>query len=277
MGKQGLFSCGFGDRKGGAQKLVQIAAEDVFASPAIEAFGACIPETDGAVLVAHDDGFGSKLEEFGSLAVVGFALTQRFRAFGDDALKVGIEALELEGLAMELDEDADFGAQDLGNYGDGDVIDGAAAVAVDLVLVGEVDARDEDDSGFAEAGMLADHVGELEAVEFGHADVHEDDSDVVLEEDIEGLFGGRGLDEVLAEVAEDDLIAEELGGLVVHHEDVDFLIWSHRSLRPHPILSSGAATCAAPTATVRCSRAWQDIPMRPLQGIFRGRLSWLWQ
>ena len=93
---------------------------------------------------------------------------------------------ELAGLAVELDEDADFGAQNLGDDGDRDVVDGAAAVAVDLVGVGEVDAGDEDDGGLAEARMLADHVGELEAVELGHADVHQDDGDVVFEEDVRG-------------------------------------------------------------------------------------------
>ena len=41
----------------------------------------------------------------------------------------------------------------------------------------------------------------------------------------EGLVGGGGLDEILAQLGEDDLVAEKLGGLIVDHQDVDFLVW----------------------------------------------------
>ena len=48
----------------------------------------------------------------------------------------------------------------------------------ELVEVGQVYGGDEDDRGFLIAGMLVDHSGQLKAVEFGHADVHQDKSDV---------------------------------------------------------------------------------------------------
>ena len=55
-------------------------------------------------------------------------------------------------------------------------------------------------------------------------------------------FAEVGFDQVLAQFAEHDLIAEQLGRLIIHHEDVDFLVCAHefysvlsvrsRSLKP---------------------------------------------
>ncbi len=229
---EGGFDFLVGNRKNRTQNLMEVAADNLIAVPAVERFGAGVPEADGALEIANDDGFGGEFEELGALAVVGFALAELFGAFGDAALEVGVEALELAGLAMELDEDANFRAQNFGNNGHGDIVDRTAAIAVDLVGIGEMDAGDEDDGGFAEPRVLADHVGELETVEFGHADIHENDGNIVLQKDVESLFGGRRLDEIFAKLGEDDLVAEKLGGLVVHHEDVDFLVRSHRFSEP---------------------------------------------
>ncbi len=82
------------------------------------------------------------------------------------------------GLAMQLGEHADFGAKQFGNDRNGNVIDGPALIALEAVQIGEVHRGDEDDGGLLEARMLADHVGEFEAVDFRHADVHEDNRDV---------------------------------------------------------------------------------------------------
>jgi hypothetical protein len=43
------------------------------------------------------------------------ALAQLFGAFGHTALEVGVEARELTRFAMELDENADFCSQNLGD------------------------------------------------------------------------------------------------------------------------------------------------------------------
>ena len=37
--------------------------------------------------------------------------------------------------------------------------------------------------------MLADHLGEFEAVQAGHANVHQDDGDVMFEEMLQSLGG----------------------------------------------------------------------------------------
>ena len=63
--------------------------------------------------------------------------------------------------------------------------------------------------------MVADHGGEFEAVELGHAHVDENDGDLRLEQRFQCGFGGRRLDQVLAQFLQHHLIAEELGRLIV--------------------------------------------------------------
>jgi hypothetical protein len=107
-----------------------------------------------------------------------------------------------------------------------------------------VDRGNEDDRRFAEAGMLTQHGGELEAVEFRHADVDENDRDVVLEQKLQGLARRRGLDQILVQLVKDNLVGEQLVGLIVDQENVDFF--------GHDAGLSGAATSAARTGAVRC-------------------------
>ena len=55
--------------------------------------------------------------------------------------------------------------------------------------------------------------------------------------------------EVLAELAQDHLVGEQLGRLIVDQQDVDLVVSHHRSL--HGQLSD-AATCATRRAAARC-------------------------
>ena len=89
--------------------------------------------------------------------------------------KFVVHVLELPGFAIKLGEDADLGAQQLRNHGNGDVVDGATLVAANAIEIGEMHARDEDDRRALIARMLANQVGEFEAVDIGHADVEEDE------------------------------------------------------------------------------------------------------
>ena len=162
--------------------------------------------------------------------------------------ELGIEPLELPGLAIELGEDADLGAQHLRHDRHRHIVDRAHLVAAQLIDVGQMDRRDEDHRDLLEARMLADHRGELEAVELRHADVHQDDRDLVLEQMLQRLLAGRGLDQVLAQLAQDHLIGQQLRGLVVDQQDVDLVVLAIM----RRFASSGAATCAAPTAAARC-------------------------
>ena len=58
--------------------------------------------------------------------------------------------------------------------------------------------------------MLADHGRELEAVEIRHAHIDEDERDLVLEQTLEGLARRGGLEQVLADLGEHDLVAQQL-------------------------------------------------------------------
>jgi len=91
-----------------------------------------------------------------------------------------------------------------------------------------MDGGNEDDRGALKARMFADHRRQLEAVELGHANVHEDDGNVMLEEVFERLFGRGGLDQPLAQLGENRLVAQELGRLVVDQQDIDLVLRGHR-------------------------------------------------
>ena len=61
-------------------------------------------------------------------------------ARGDALLELGVQRLELAGLAVELDEDPDLGAQHLGHDRHGDVVDRADLVAAQMVDLGDLHA-----------------------------------------------------------------------------------------------------------------------------------------
>jgi hypothetical protein len=77
-----------------------------------------------------------------------------------------------------------------------------------MIDLGEMNRRNEDHRDLLEARMLADHRGKLEAVELRHADVHQHDGDLVLEQVLERFLAGRRLDQVLVELTQDYLIGE---------------------------------------------------------------------
>ena len=174
-------------------------------------------------------------------------LLQFRRARAHAILELAVEPLELPRLAVELGEHLDLGAQHFGHHGHGHVVDRAHLVAAQPVDIADLDRGDEDHRRLLEARMLADHGRKLEAVELGHADVDQDDRDLVLEQVFKRLAARGGDDEVLAELLQDHLIGEQLGRLIVHEEDVDFLMLHH--LVP-PI--SDAATCEWRAAIARC-------------------------
>ncbi len=94
--------------------------------------------------------------------------------------------------------------------------------------------------------MFADHGGEFEPVQFRHADVDQDDRDVVLEQELQRFAPGRSLDQVLAEFLQDDFIGEQLRGLIVNQKNV-YLVLVHHLITP----VTGAATFVSRAATAR--------------------------
>jgi hypothetical protein len=53
-----------------------------------------------------------------------------------------------------------------------------------------------------------------------HQHVHQDDREILLRKKSEGLLTARSLDEGMAQVLEDHLQGDEIGGGVVHEQDV---------------------------------------------------------
>lgn len=78
--------------------------------------------------------------------------------------------------------------------------------------------------------MFPNHCRQLKAVEFRHADVDQDDGNVVLKQKLQRLARGRGFDEILAKLPEDHLVGKELVRLIVNQQDVDFVYHGRRPI-----------------------------------------------
>ncbi len=174
----------------------------------------------------------------------------RFLQFGgagaNAIFELDVEALELARLAIELRKHLDLGAQHLRYDGHRNIVDRTHFVAAQPVDVADLYRGDEYHRRLLEAGMFADHRGEFEPVQFRHADIDQDDGDVVLEQELERFASGRSLDQVLAEFLQDDLIGEQLRWLVVHQKNV-YLVLVHHLHTP----VSGVATFEWRAATAR--------------------------
>ncbi len=163
-------------------------------------------------------------------------------ALGDVPLEPRVQLLELARLAEQFGKHAHFGAQHFRHDRHRHVIDRAHLVAAQPVDVGQMDGRDENDRGLAEARMLADHRRKLKAVEIRHADVDQHDGDVVLEQELQRFPRRRRLDQILVEFAEDDVVSKQLVRLVVDQQHVDFLahgLFVQRFLLPGCLVHRG--------------------------------------
>jgi len=103
--------------------------------------------------------------------------------------------------------------------------------------------------------MLTDHLGQLQAIQFRHAHIHQHHGHIGSQKDVQGLPAGRSLDQVLAQSAQNRLIAEQLAGLIVDHQDVDFVSAGHKVmiLVPYP----------APRSWIRQRFAGRIAPQTP--------------
>src|SRR5581483_4350824 len=111
--------------------------------------------------------------------------------------------------------------------------------AAQAVAVVQQHRRNENDGDILEARVLTDHCGELETVQIRHADVDQDNCKIVLEQKLQGLFRGGSLKKLGVEPAENNLIAEELGRLIVDEEQVYLAVLCHdRSQRCSHIRSA---------------------------------------
>ena len=155
----------------------------------------------------------------------------RFLQFGgagaNAIFEFDVEAFELARLAIEFGKHLDLGAQHLRHDRHRNIVDRAHLIAAQPVDVADLYRGDEYHRRLLEAGMFADHRGELEPVQFRHADVDQDDGDIVLEQELKRFAPGRSLDQVLAEFLQDDFIGEQLRRLIVHQKNVYLLLVHH--------------------------------------------------
>src|SRR6202035_1918245 len=105
----------------------------------------------------------------------------------DAALQLRIEELELPGLPEEVGKYPYLGQQKFGDDWHKYIIDRPVAVPFHTIWVGQRDGGNKDDCGVLKARMIADHPSEFKTVELRHADIAQNDSDVLFEKMLEGL------------------------------------------------------------------------------------------
>src|SRR3981081_739809 len=76
--------------------------------------------------------------------------------------------------------------------------------------------------------MLADHGGELESVQPGHANVDQNNRNFVLEQVFERFPSRCGGGEVFAKLLKNDLIGKQLGRLIIDEKNVYLFMVHHR-------------------------------------------------
>src|SRR3984893_6159579 len=139
----------------------------------------------------------------------------------DAALQLRIEELELPGLPEEVGKYPYLGQQKFGDDWHKYIIDRPVAVPFHTIWVGQRDGGNKDDCGVLKARMIADHPSEFKTGELRHADIAQNDSDVLLEKLLERLLGGPGFDQVFSEALQYRLVAEELRRLIVDKQNVN--------------------------------------------------------
>ena len=175
--------------------------------------------------------------------------------------------LRLRRLAEELDEHADLRPQDVGLRRREDVVDGAERIAPRGMRVVRI-RRHEDDRGVLRARPLPQERGRLEAVHRRHVHVEQDDRELVLEEQTQGLPSGRRRLDLEAGLGEDRRRARA----------------GSPACRRPPGSGPGPCPPCRFTATARsggraasgpCRPAWRDSPRRRPGASFPGLPSWL--
>ena len=124
-------------------------------------------------------------------------------------------------LAVQLDEHRHLRPQNLRNHRDAHVIDCTDLVAADAIEIRGVDGSDEDDRRLGEARMFANQGGGLEAVHAWHVDVQQNDGNLFLQQDFEGLISRPGAQQILAKPRQHRLVSEQLLRLIVHQKYVE--------------------------------------------------------
>ena len=99
--------------------------------------------------------------------------------------------------------------------------------------------------------MLADHLGQLEAVQLGHADIDQDDRHLRLQQIGQCLAGGGHRDEILVQLRQHDFVAQKLARLVVHQKDIDAFALFHGRAQRCNHMRSADSSCSVLTGLAR--------------------------
>src|ERR1700738_1624900 len=130
--------------------------------------------------------------------------------------------------------------------------------------------------------MLANHRSQFKTIQLRHAYVHQHYGNVDFQKKFKGLLRRSRLDQVLAKFAQHNLVAEQLGRLIIDHQNIDPFVRAHCSLRedlgsqmPAATTAICVATYAAMRAVVRYLRVWPGTPTHQLPDTSRDLLSLL--
>src|SRR5580698_3021519 len=196
-----------------------------------------------------------------------------------------IERFQLVRLAVQFGKDADLCPQEFRNHRNGNVVHGSALVSFQPIHVRQVYGGNEDDGGFLKPRMLANQVGQLKTVKIRHTHVHQNDCDIVFQQMFQCLFSRGCFDQILPKLSQYYFITQQLGWLIVDHENVDFFVRSHfcssmsLALLPNrPGLwarTIGEATYEAQITIALYLPVWPNTRTLLLRDTSRDRLSWL--
>jgi hypothetical protein len=122
-------------------------------------------------------------------------------------------------LDMQRDEGVHLPAQHVRVEGLHHVVRRAHLVALHQVRLVAAVRGEEDDGRVARALPLADEARRLEAVQFRHLHVQQDEREVLPQQPAQRLRPGRRLHQPLAERLQDCLQGKQVGRMVIHHQD----------------------------------------------------------
>jgi hypothetical protein len=120
-----------------------------------------------------------------------------------------------------------------------------------MIGVCQVNRGYENNRRVLAARMLPNHACQFKPANFRHTYVHEDDRNIHLEKMFKSFGCRMSLDEIFAQLIQHQLISEQLRGLVVHHENVHFVVLDAKWDKYPVIALDRKVYCCAPLSGVQ--------------------------
>ena len=172
-------------------------------------------------------------------------------------------ALDLFGLAVQVDEDVDLRLQDERLDGLEHIVHRSRRVAAEDVHVVLVVRREEQDRDARRARAAADERGHLVAIHARHLHVEQDHGEILPEGPAQGFLRGVCQDHVDCRISEDLRGGEQIALIVV--DDQDFRSDCIRSSEPGELFGGGSGTSRTELQPVRHC-VCRSRPCAPLTG-----------